>query len=118
MPSCGVSTGEVRIGRKPVPSSCEPHQTSTCSRQALHEKAASSDDVRKAELRSAAQATAALAQRLATRGGGAGGPCEREQLLPASYVADAQVKMLFIALLWLCNAFCPCSMAPVHLDGV
>lgn len=93
-------------------------QSLTCPPQALHEKATSSEDVRKAELRSAAAATAALAQRLATRGDGAGGPSEREQLLPASYVADAQVKTLFLALHWLCTAFCPCSKAPVHLDGV
>lgn len=54
--------------------------------------------MRKAELRSAAQAAAALAQRLATRGDSAGGPSEREQMLPASYVADAQVAYLYSAL--------------------
>lgn len=62
--------------------------------QALHEAAVSSDDVRKAELRTCAHAAAALTQRLATRAGGAGGPSEREQLLPASYIADAQAGLV------------------------
>lgn len=58
--------------------------------KALHDAAVSPDDVRKVELRACAHAAAALTQRLATRGGGAGGPAEREQLLPPSYIAHAQ----------------------------